>query len=281
MAGRRHALLVVLVSVLLVIVAGCSGPKPDVTLDLLQGNWNDVPGIRAGSGGLQVTATARQIVKQSGEGGQPNPPLNLAGTHLMVGGDFALSATFADVKADASWAVYDRPPVIADEFRVEPAGVRLTLQGGDLKISVFDGSQKKDVTRPVPVHDEQVAVKDQAAPLTVRRSGDTLAVASGADTLSSLPLGRVFSSGELWLGFSSDSGGFDVTSLKAIAPEGAGLRTSGSASADAQASAQGLQALARKLRPDFRIGAAVALGPLTGDEDYAREFAGNFGALTR
>ena len=280
MAGRRHALLVVLVSVLLVIVAGCSGPKPDVTLDLLQGNWNDVPGIRAGSGGLQVTATARQIVKQSGEGGQPNPPLNLAGTHLMVGGDFALSATFADVKADASWAVYDRPPVIADEFRVEPAGVRLTLQGGDLKISVFDGSQKKDVTRPVPVHDEQVAVKDQAAPLTVRRSGDTLAVASGADTLSSLPLGRVFSSGELWLGFSSDSGGFDVTSLKAIAPEGAGLRTSGSASADAQASAQGLQALARKLRPDFRIGAAVALGPLTGDEDYAREFAGNFGALT-
>ena len=280
MAGRRHALLVVLVSVLLVIVAGCSGPKPDVTLDLLQGNWNDVPGIRAGSGGLQVTATARQIVKQSGEGGQPNPPLNLAGTHLMVGGDFALSATFADVKADASWAVYDRPPVIADEFRVEPAGVRLTLQGGDLKISVFDGSQKKDVTRPVPVHDEHVAVKDQAAPLTVRRSGDTLAVASGADTLSSLPLGRVFSSGELWLGFSSESGGFDVTSLKAIAPEGAGLRTSGSASADAQASAQGLQALARKLRPDFRIGAAVALGPLTGDEDYAREFAGNFGALT-
>jgi len=280
MAGRLHAVTVVLASALLVILASCSPPKPDVTLDLLHVDWQDVPGVRAGSSGLQVTPTARRIVEQSGQGGQPNPPLNLAGTHLVVGGDFSLSATFADVTADASWAIYNQPPVIADEFRVEPAGVRLTLQGNGLRIAVFDGAQKKDVTQPVPVHDEHVTVKDAAAPLTVRRSGDTLAVASGSDTLSSLPLGKVFSSGQLWLGFSSDSGDFDITSLKAVAPGSTGLRTSGAAAADAQRSADGLQALAAKIRPDFLVGAAVALGPLTGDEDYAREFVGNFGALT-
>jgi endo-1,4-beta-xylanase len=269
-----------LVSALLVILASCSPPKPDVTLDLLHVDWQDVPGVRAGDSGLQVSPTARRIVEQNGEGGQPNPPLNLAGTHLVVGRDFSLSATFADVTADATWALYDRPPVIADEFRVEPAGLRLTLHGNDLGIAVFDGTQKKDVTQPVPVHEEHVAVKDTAAPLTVRRSGDTLSVASGSDTVSSLPLGKVFSSGELWLGFSSDSGDFDITSLKAVAPGGAGLHTSGAAAADAQRSADGLQALAAKNRPDFLVGAAVALGPLTGDQDYAREFVGNFGALT-
>jgi endo-1,4-beta-xylanase len=284
MAGRTHILMTVLASGLLVVLAGCSSPgptpKPDVNVDLLNENWQDIPGVTAGSNGLQVTATDRRIVEQNGAGGQPNPPLNLAGTHLVVSGDFTLSATFADVTADASWALYDRPPVIADEFRVEPAGLRLTLQGKDLEIAVFDGTQKRDMTQPVPVHDERVTLSDPGAPLSVRRSGDTLEVTSGGDKLASLPLGKVFSSGELWLGLSSDSGAFDVTSLKAVAPESAGLRTSGVAAADGQSSADGLEALAAKTRPDFKIGAAVALGPLASDADYARELVGNFGSIT-
>ncbi|MDN4645936.1 endo-1,4-beta-xylanase [Arthrobacter sp. PsM3] len=284
MAARPHALKVVLACGLLVVLGGCTSPEPtpepDVTIDLLHEDWKDVPGVTAGGDGLQVSATAGRIVQQDGGGGQPNPPLNLAGTHLMVNGDFTLSATFANVTADASWALYDRPPVIADEFRLEPAALRLTLQGDKLEIAVFDGTQRKDVTQPVPVHDEHVTVSDPQAPLTVSRSGDTLRIASGADTLSSLPLGKVFSTGELWLGLSSDSGAFDVTSLKADAPGSAGLRTSGAAVADAQPSAAGLQALAARTRPDFRIGAAVALGPLTGDADYARELVSNFGSVT-
>lgn len=284
MAARPHALMVVLAGALLVVLGGCTSPEPtpepDVTVDLLHEDWNEVPGVTAASDGLQITATGRRIVQQDGGGGQPNPPLNLAGTHLLVSGDFTLSATFANVTGDASWALYDRPPVIADEFRVEPAALRLTLQGDKLEIAVFDGTQRKDVTQPVPVHDEHVTISDPKAPLTVSRSGDTLRIASGVDTLSVLPLGKVFSSGELWLGFSSDSGAFDVTSLKAAAPGSAGLRTSGAAVADVQPSADGLQALAARTRPDFRIGAAVALGPLTGDENYARELAGNFGSVT-
>jgi endo-1,4-beta-xylanase len=280
MAGRARTVLVVLASGLLVILGGCSSPQPDVTIDLLRENWKDVTGVTAGGYGLQVTASARSIVGQDGRGGQPDPPLNLAGTHLMVGGDFTLSATFADMTADASWALYDKPPVIADEFRVEPAGLRLTLQGKELDIAVFDGTQNKDMARPVPMHDERVTLNNPEAPLTVHRSGDTLTVASGGETLTSLALGKVFSSGRLWLGFSSDSGGFDVTSLTAAAPRSAGLRTSGAAAADVRQSEDGLQALAAKTRPDFRIGAAVALGPLSSDEDYARVLVGSFGSVT-
>jgi endo-1,4-beta-xylanase len=283
MAGRPQALMVMLASGLLVL-AGCSSPEPtpepDVKIDLLHEDWQGTPGVTARDNGLQVNATARRIVEQDGRGGQPNPPLNLAGTHLSVTGDFTLSATFADVTADASWALYDKPPVIADEFRVEPAGLRLTLQGDDLEIAVFDGTQKKDMTQSVPVHDEHVKVSDPGAPLSVHRSGDKLTIASGGNTLSSLPLGKVFSSGKLWLGLSSDSGAFDVTSLKADAPKSAGLSTSGAAVADGQPSADGLQALAARTRPDFKIGAAVALGPLASDADYARELVGNFGSVT-
>ncbi|MET1021612.1 MAG: endo-1,4-beta-xylanase, partial [Arthrobacter sp.] len=206
-----------------------------------------------------------------------NPPLNLAGTHLAANGDFSLSASFTHVTADASWIVYDSPPVIADEFRIEPAGLRLTLRGDGLEIAVFDGSHPKEATNPQPVHDEHVTVADPEAALSVRRSGDKLEISSGANTVSSLPLGGVFRSGKLWLGLSSEGGSFQVSTLTA---KGASLTTAGPVAAQAEKSADGLQALAARTRPEFKIGAAVALGPLASDADYARDFVGNFGALT-
>ena len=284
MAGHQHALMTVLASGLLVVLGGCSAPEPTpepvVVVDLLKQDWQHTPGVTADGGRLQVAATARSIVEQDGGGGQPNPPLNLAGAHLVADGDFSLTASFTAVTADASWTVYDGPPVIADEFRIEPAGLRLTLRGNDLGIAVFDGSPQKDVTNPQPAHDEHVQVSDPRAPLTVRRSGDRLEVGSGGDTVSSLPLGRVFESGKLWLGLSSDGGSFQVTSLTASAPEGTTLTTAGPAVAGVEPLADGLQALAARTRPDFRIGAAVALGPLASDPDYGRALVGNFGALT-
>lgn len=80
-----------------------------MVIDLLQQDWEHTPGVTADSAGLRVASTAQSIVEQDGSGGQPNPPLNLAGTHLVADGDFSLSATFTDVTADASWSVYDSP----------------------------------------------------------------------------------------------------------------------------------------------------------------------------
>lgn len=257
---------------------------PATVVDLLEQDWDHVPGVVPTDDGLQVTRTGWRIVQQDGGGGQPNPPVNLAGTHLVAPDDVAIGATFEDVTADATLAVYDAPPVIADEFRIEPAGLRLTLRGDDLRIVVFDGSPQEDVTDPEPVHEEQVTVPDPDGELTVRRSGDRLEIAGDGETLASLPLGDVLGSGELWLGLSSDEGSFTVGSLTATAPEGARLATAGPAATDAATDAapypDGLQADASRARPGFRIGAAVALGPLAADSDYAANLVGDFGALT-
>ncbi|PSL37782.1 endo-1,4-beta-xylanase [Labedella gwakjiensis] len=271
------------VGVLLALM-GCSStdPQPErvTVIDLLKQEWRHVPGIVPDGDGLRVTTTARSIVEQDGGGGQPDPPVNIAGTHLAAAEDFTLSATFTDVTADATLAVYDSPPVIADEFRIEPAGVRLTLRGDDLRIAVFDGSPQQDVTDPQPVQDEHVRVPDPEAEFSVARSGDRLEVESDGETLSSLPLGDVFVSGELWLGLSSDEGSFTVPSFTAAAPAGASLSTAAPVATDLERLPDGLQALAAGSRPDFLIGAAVALGPLASDADYASSFVNNFGALT-
>jgi endo-1,4-beta-xylanase len=284
LTAKRSSALALLTSGFLLVLTGCTTTTPasesDVIIDLIQQDWEYVPGVTTDGDGLLVTPTARTIVEQDGGGGQPNPPLNLAGTHLVVEGDFSLEASFTDVAADASWAVYDSPPVIADEFRIEPAGLRLTLRGNDLEIAVFDGGPYQDVTDPRPVHQESMTVPDAEAALSISRSGDTLEVISGEDTVSSLSLGGIFGSGDLWLGLSSEDGSFRVGSLTATASEGGSLTTAEPMVVKARESADGLQALAARTRPDFLIGAAVALGPLASDPDYTREFIGNFGALT-
>ncbi|WP_354594463.1 endo-1,4-beta-xylanase [Frigoribacterium sp. PvP054] len=249
-------------------------------MDVLRQDWRHVPGVVADDDGLRVAATGRSIVRQDGSGGQPDPPLDLAGTHLVAPGDVSLSASFADVTADATLAVYDSPPVVADEFRLEPAGVRLTFRGDDLGIAVFDGSPPDDATDPRPVVDEHVTIDDPEAEFSVRRSGDLLEVVDDGETVFSAPLGGVLGSGELWLGLSSDEGTFRVGSFTATAPAGDSLSAAGPAWAGAEASPDGLQALAARSRPDFVVGAAVALGPLASDPRYADEFVGDFGALT-
>lgn len=274
---------VAVASALLLAVAGCAPPAPPpepVVVDLLQQDWQHVPGVAADEDGLRVTATGWTVLGPDGEGRQPSPPTDLAGAHLVVGGDFSLEARFTDATADASWALYDSPPVVADEFRLEPPGLRLTLDGDDLEIVVVDGSPQQDVSDPRPAHDEHVTVPDPEAAIAVRRSGDALEITSDGVTVASVPLGGVFASGELWLGLWSDGGSFGISSLSATAPPGASLSTAGPAVERAERSAEGLQALADRVRPGFTIGAAVALGPLASDAEYAQELVGDFGAIT-
>ena len=252
---------------------------PDGTLDLLSQDWR-LAGMTTGPDGLQVAATGFRIVHQDGSGGQPNPPVNLYGSHLAVRGNFSVSVTLAQVTADASVALYDRPPVIADEFRIEPPGVRLTLQGRVLEIQVFDGSTQGDVTQPKPVFDRHVTVTDPGSPLTVERSGSDLRFGSGGATVATLGSGGVFSSGAVWLGLSSDAGSFVVPSFTARGVDGGGVTAVDTTATAVATTPDGLQALASRVRPGFLVGAAVALGPLVEDPAYAGTVVSNFGSVT-
>ncbi|WP_307803052.1 endo-1,4-beta-xylanase [Frigoribacterium sp. PvP032] len=269
---------------LCVALAGCSStdpaPERDTVIDLLHGGWQQVPGVVVDGDELRVSATGRSIVQQDGGGGRPDPPVDLAGTHLVGVQDFSLRASFTDVTADATLSLLGSPPVIADEFRLEPAGLHLTLSGDDLRITVFDGSSPDDVGDPEPAEDEHVTISDPEAELAVDRRGDRLEITSDGETVSTLALGDVLGSGELWLGLSSAEGTFTVESLTASAAAGGDLAAAGPVAADAEPSPDGLQALAARSRPEFLVGAAVALGPLVSDVDYADEFVGEFGALT-
>ena len=247
------------------------------TVNMLSQNWNYMPGVTQSNQILDVQPTDFKIVKQDGSGGQANPPLNLYGSRLQVRGDFTVALSIADNKGDASLQLYDTPPVIADEFRVEPASIRLTEENKDLHVQVFDGTTPGDVTAPQPVYSQHFALTDNDTSLTLTRSGNDLAVSANGTTVATMPYGRIFKSGALWFGLDSSNGGFTVTTLTA---SGKALQVVDTSQIAAVNTAGGLQALASAIRPGFLVGAAVAEGPLVSDPTYQSELLGNFGAIT-
>ncbi|MEU8789738.1 hypothetical protein [Streptomyces sp. NPDC048643] len=137
------------------VAAGCtgqgevSGGGNDVDL-LRKHDWTQMPGITARNDILRVSALDRHIVGQDSSGGQPNPPLNLAGPHLESDGDFTVTARMSDVGGDAggSWLrLYGRAPVIYDEWRQERPSLRVGVTGdGQVTIQIWDGEGDEPAT---------------------------------------------------------------------------------------------------------------------------------------
>lgn len=250
-------------------------------IDMLDQDWQYMQGVSRQGAALAVSATGFKIVNQDGSGGQANPPINLYGSHLEASGDFEVTAAIANNKGDASIQLYDSAPIIEDEFRLEPASVRVTETGTDVEVQIWDGSQPDDVTNPAPnpapVYDKHFTVPTPDETLAITRSGNDLSVSAAGKILTNTNKGNVFTSGALWFGLDSSNGSFDVTKLMAY---GDNLRTVDTTKTALLSTTGGLQALATKYRPGFEIGSAVALGPLVSDPAYAQEFFSNFGSLT-
>lgn len=252
---------------------------------LLQGQWSYLPGASVRRDGLHISHTGLQIVEQDGSGGQPNPPVNEYGTHLAFSGDVAISAKLVDIHGTAVLRLYARPPVIQDEFRVEPPSVQLAVTPGMLTVKEWDGKATRNMANQQPVLTKHFRTTSAAAvQLEVVRQHNKLAITVNGKQVGTVPAQNIFQSGRLWFGADAPTAGDSWTLLSLQA------RPFGNGSAHAVDTSKyvpavhdpnGLQALAGKKRPGFLIGSALALAPLVSDAKYtALAFGGNFGAMT-
>jgi len=251
-------------------------------IDLLQQNWQYMDGVTKSDKGLAVTATDPRIVEQDGSGGQPNPAVNLYGTHLKTTGDFSVTAHLTNLGGGtASLQLYDTPPIIADEFRIEPAGVSISLHGTKLTVKGYSGSAQQDVTNPQPSFSGDADV-DPTGDITLTRAGSGLSVQSGTATVTIPDGAGWFRSGAVWLGLNSPDTGFSVDKFTAQGVDGGNVSpvdTTQTPAANTN-TVTGLQALATTVRPGFKVGAAAALTPWMSDPTYATQLQQNFGAIT-
>lgn len=229
------------------------------------------------SGAVRIHDYDFSIVKQDGSAGQTNPPVNLYGTHLLARNDFEVSAHLGQIGQYASLYFYSEPPIIQDEFRIEPARVELVMSKDGVVVNQWD----KGSTKATAIHSYDATITDQSK-VAFSRVGSSFVVTVNNKALATIPAGSSLASGNIWLGASAKNGDFLLSDLIASPINGGELKVVKPYEAKVAASTSDpLQGLANKYRPGFVVGAAMALGPIAGDAEYRKvAFSGNFGSVT-
>lgn len=249
--------------------------------NILQSGWGYLPGAVADAEGLHVNYLGRKIVDQDGGGGQANPPVNLYGTHFRISGDFEMRIAIKDIAGSAGLQFYGSPPVIKDEFRVEPKSFRVTLNGSQATVARWNGYEGQVLSSQEPSSTDQYTFSPQSLnTLTLTRQRSTVNIKINNTVIANFPENGLFDSGTLWLGMDADAPG-DHWTVSNMQIDGHILVENVEKAAATTKRANGFQQYALSRRSDFLIGTAVALGPLVADGKYAElVFGGNFGQVT-
>lgn len=251
-------------------------------IDLLGSGWNYVPGVSTKADGLHVAYLGRAIAQQDGAVGQANSAVNLYGTHLHIGNTFTLNATVKDIKGSASLRLYSSPPVVQDEFRVEPTGLELTFTSKSVTTEVWGGYKNQRLYAQVPASTQTANLTLLPSnAVTVQYQGKTTNVSVNGQLVAKLATNQIFAN-DVWFGLSAVHPGesWVLSDMSSTANSKVSVQNSQTAP-NYPKSNQGLQTLASSKRPGFIVGAAMALGPAVADSQYATlAFGGNFGQLT-
>lgn len=259
----------------------------DGSINLLAGQWNYLPGVIVGHDELLVQYRNFRIVEQDGSGGQANPPINEYGTFVQKTGDFAVTSTLHSIHGPATVSLDATPPMVSDEFRVNPAGVDLTFDADKLSVAIWDGKSTANLADQHPIESRtfRVAPHNTMKFETEDLAGKLIIDVNGKE-IGQMSDDRVFDSHQLWFGFNAGNvnqpGKFIVSRLT-IRPLGSSQITTSDPSAEMAFTKDpnGLQELANRKRPGFLIGADAALWATAEDPSYRKLlFGGNFGMIT-
>ena len=219
-----------------------------------------------------IAPVGRKIVRQDGSGGQPNPPVNLAGPEVIFNSSLSLNAAMTGFQTGNSLRFYGGVPVTYDEWRFEPPSLQLTLGKGVVKVSVWNGTSSDSAEV------KQFVFKDKnLANLSVTKHGNNAIISADGKILGSINAAPVFKTGKLWIGADAANGaGWTLTGLTAQA-----LRIQDGLSWNKPRPAgPTLRSLAAARARPIQIGTAVALNPLLTDSRYRSLALGQFGMWT-
>ncbi len=254
----------------------------DKKINLLQSGWNYLPGTSQQSDGLHVSYLGRAIVRQDGSDGQKNPPLNIYGTHLQTSGNFTLHALLKDIKGEAVVRLYDRVPIVQDEFRVETSGVELKLAKGTATVSTWESYKNQKLSEQQPTTSTSYATTQvDAASISLSRQDGRITIDLNKKRLAVLPQSDLLKD-HVWFGLSAENPGESWTLHQLEVDATADIVAVNTQDAtSASKSATALQTMASRKRTGFIVGAASALGPMIEDEKYAAiALGGAFGQIT-
>ncbi|OGG58295.1 hypothetical protein A2765_06380 [Candidatus Kaiserbacteria bacterium RIFCSPHIGHO2_01_FULL_56_24] len=269
--SRRGAAIALLIIAIALLSGTTAKPRAD-TLLAAEG-WRQFAGATTTKAGLRIQSLGRSIIHQDGSLPQPNPPVNLAGPHLALSGDFKLTARMEDIHSTATIRLYGKPPIVYDQWRFETPSLSIDVSTSTVVARIWDGSSSTSVDeRTYPF------ISSSAVALSVEYRGHVFSVSANGQELGSIPAHHIFDSNEVWFGMdAADKYGWV---LSALSVEGHAAVVPPPSFEVNHDDPNALRTLAAAHPRKLRMGAAISFGALVTDLEYRKIALGEFSMLT-
>lgn len=279
------ASVIILGSLLWVSRMSMNASATNSSINLLTGGWDAMPGVTPKTDGLHVSYVGQTIVAKDGVLSQAAPAVNTYGTYLRSPGDFTLHALLTDLHGEATIRLYDRPPVVQDEFRLEPKGLELSIAKNTVRVTGWDDGSAQVLDQQPPVETYEYAIPPSSSTssvaLSIVRTGNKLTVGTNGANLVTLSTSRLLG-GRVWFGLDASGPGNSWTLSRLVAEGVLGTKMDSTQRTSRYSkSTSGIQPCASLTRPGFIVGVAASYVPAVTDSDYAGVlFGGDFGQIT-
>lgn len=250
-------------------------------------SWLYFPGAKIMGANIHFQPLNRIITHQDGSVGQPNPPINLS-KHLLVKGDFKITATLLSIDKQASFRLYSEPPIIYDKWRYESPSIDINVTNNFVTVRIWDGSSSNSMdiriypAGSIPLRGEKTFPTHKTV-ISIEHIKDEINIFENKQLLGSMPDHNIFSSGTIWFGTDGLAGSYGWTLAGLIAEaigDGSVKIISAPSLIVSQSDPNSLRNLADANPRKLKIGATVAIGRLFTDERYKKLAIGQFSMLT-
>ncbi|MBI5357523.1 endo-1,4-beta-xylanase [Candidatus Saccharibacteria bacterium] len=245
---------------------------------LNQSDWMHFTGAEKVENGVKISPTGRVINHRDTSTAQPNPPVNIRGSHLKVSGDFQIDMELSGANNEATVQFYGKVPVIYDEWRQERPSIRLIVKNDGLYAAIWDGTSATSMDERFYAID----IKNEAS-ITLARSKGNFIMKAGGRNLGIMPDHNIFADNTVWFGADAKSGteGWTLTSLTAKSSKKTPLElVSAPSLIGNRDDPNTLHNLSVKNSRKLPIGAAVSIGPLLTDNQYRNTALSQFSMIT-
>src|SRR3989344_4160794 len=261
----------------MVLAYGPARSAPKSIILTLGDNRQQFAGATATEEGLLIQPLNRVIAHQDGSLGQPNPPVNLAGPHFSVSGDFRITARMEKIDMRGTIRFYGSPPIVYDQWRFETASIAVEVATSTIVVRIWDGSSSSHIDmRTYPF------TLKKTTNVSIEQKKDTFVISANKQVLGAIPDHRIFDGKEVWFG--ADAALADDWLLRSLTIE---ALQNGNVGIIARSSFEiphddpnALRNLAEKHPRKLRIGTAVAYGALVTDQEYRKLAMGEFNMVT-
>ncbi|OHB19618.1 MAG: hypothetical protein A2854_02800 [Parcubacteria group bacterium RIFCSPHIGHO2_01_FULL_56_18] len=268
----RRGVAIALLTVTIVLLSGMTGRPPTGNL-LASEDWRQFAGATTTKAGLRIQSLGRSIIHQDGSLPQPNPPVNLAGPHLALSGDFKLTARMEDIGTRASIRLYAKPPIVYDQWRYETPSVEMDVSTSTVVMRIWDGSSSTSIDeRTYPF------ISNGAVTLSIAHQKNALTLSADGQELGTIPDHTIFHSKEVWFGM--DAADRNEWVLSALSVDGHAEIIPPPAFQVPHDAPDALRTLVAIHPRKLRVGAAIAYGALLTDEEYRKIALGEFSMMT-